>query len=243
MTPGSDSGDTAFDKLEQGLASLVKGPEIKQEPAADGGGDQGAADAAAAAAGGDGKGVQAQSSARAFSKAVSELVDRIDSDTELSPDDSDNKKKEKFDESTYNKKMEKIKAFVGDKSINADSVVLTVRKSQGVVRESNEFLSKLYNAENNNLWYKPYEKEEIYTTISPDYRQILRKKYGEKLKEIRQVDQKIQQQQRKANEVSTELSKTTVLDERTPLLVKKVELTKSINKLQSARDSLADEII
>lgn len=36
---------------------------------------------------------------------------------------------ERFDESTYNKRLEEIKSFFGDKQINADSVMLTVRKS------------------------------------------------------------------------------------------------------------------
>lgn len=65
--------------------------------------------------------------------------------------------------------------------MNADSVVVTIRKAQKAIRESNRFLSKLYNAPNNNLWYRPIETEELYTTIEPDYRQVLRKQYGEKL--------------------------------------------------------------
>lgn len=86
---------------------------------------------------------------------------------------------EKFDESTYNKKLERLNAASGDKAINADSVTATIRKTQAIIRESTKFLSRLYNAESNNLWYRPFEKEELYTTLKPDYRQILKKKYRE----------------------------------------------------------------
>ncbi len=53
---------------------------------------------------------------------------------------------------------------------DADSVVMTVRRCQGVIRESKTFLGKLYDAKNNNMWYRPFAKEEIYTTLKPDYR-------------------------------------------------------------------------
>lgn len=86
---------------------------------------------------------------------------------------------EKFDESTYNKQLGKLHASSGEKAINSDSVIETIRKTQAIIRESTKFLSRLYNAESNNLWYRPFEKEELYTTLKPDYRQILKKKYRE----------------------------------------------------------------
>ena len=95
--------------------------------------------------------------AKAFARAASELVENEDY-------------AEKFDESTYNKKLERLKSSLGDQAMNADSVVLTIRKATRTVREATEFLSKLYNAPATNLWYRPDEQEEIYTTITPDYR-------------------------------------------------------------------------
>lgn len=55
----------------------------------------------------------------------------------------------------------------------------TIRKTHETIRESTKFLSRLYNAERNNLWYREFEKDEIYTTLKPDYRQTLKKKYRE----------------------------------------------------------------
>ena len=110
-----------------------------------------------------------RSLAKEFTRAVTQLVDES----------------EKFDESTYNKRLERLKSQFGEEAIDAESVIQTVRNTSAVIRESNGFLSKLYNAENNNLWYKPIESDEIYTTMKPDYRQMLKKRYGEKLKEIR----------------------------------------------------------
>lgn len=85
--------------------------------------------------------------------------------------------------------------------------------------------------------------DEIYTTVTPDYRQTLRKRYGEKISEIRKADQRIQEQQRRIDGVSTQLSKVTDLGKRTPLLVKKVQLTKELNRLMKERDGISDDII
>ena len=91
---------------------------------------------------------------------------------------------EKFDEATYNKQLQKLKSSLGDVSSTSDSAVLTIRKANDSVLKSRKFLSKLYNAENNNLWYKPFEKEEYYTSLKPDYSQALRKQYGDKLNSL-----------------------------------------------------------
>ena len=93
--------------------------------------------------------------AKAFTRAASELADEY---------------VEKFDESTYNKRLERLKSSLGDQAMNADSVVLTIRKATRTVRDASDFLSRLYNAPATNLWYRPDESEEIYTTITPDYR-------------------------------------------------------------------------
>ena len=82
---------------------------------------------------------------------------------------------EKFDESTYNKRLGKLRSQFGDQTISSESAVLTVRKVQGVIRESVAFLKQLYNAPTTNLWYKGDQHDELYTTLEPDYRQKLRK--------------------------------------------------------------------
>ena len=81
---------------------------------------------------------------------------------------------EKFNEATYNKKLQKLKTSLGDVPINADSAVLEIQNAQRTIRETTQFLSKLYNAENNNLWWKPFERENLYYTITPDSRLVLR---------------------------------------------------------------------
>ena len=106
--------------------------------------------------------------ARAFSEVISEIVD------------DDEKSKEKFEESTYNKRLQTLKSQFGDMAVNSEGAVGTILSAQKTIRESTEFLSKLYNAPNNNLWFKPLEKEEYLTTLKPDYKQILRKRYQEK---------------------------------------------------------------
>lgn len=60
--------------------------------------------------------------ARMFSRAVSELVDDDSEST-----DSTGDVQERFEESTYNKRIQSIKSAFGDKAINADSVVKTIR--------------------------------------------------------------------------------------------------------------------
>lgn len=91
---------------------------------------------------------------------------------------------EKFDESTYNKRLGKLRTQLGDKELNSDSVVDTIRRSQALIRETKNFLSKLYNAPDRNLWYKPFDGEEYYTTLKADARQILKKRYQDKFKEF-----------------------------------------------------------
>ncbi len=54
-----------------------------------------------------------------------------------------------------------------------------------MVRETTQLLRKLYNADSSNLWYRPVETDELYTTIDPDYRKTLRRKYGQDLRSIK----------------------------------------------------------
>ena len=135
---------------------------------------------------------------------------------------------ETFIESTYNKKLGRLNVNGSDQSINADSVVDIIRKTQREIRETNKFLRKLYNAESGNLWYRPIETEEIYTTIEPDYRQVLRKKYGEKLAEIREVDEEISAERSTMNSITKELQTKSNLADRDSLIQEKVDSMKRI---------------
>ena len=150
---------------------------------------------------------------------------------------------EKFDESTYNKKLEKLKSSLGDETINADSAVLTVVDAQKTIRSSNKFLEKLYNAQDNNLWYKPFEQEELYTTINPDYRLVLRKRYQVKINEIRKVDGSISNEQAKLNKIISQLREISNPEGRNALLEKKVAVTRELNKLKASRGEIADELM
>ena len=150
---------------------------------------------------------------------------------------------ETFNESTYNKKLEKLRSRFGDQAINSDSVVMTVKKTQGVIRQSNEFLSKLYNANKNNLWYKEDVTDEIYTTFEPDHRKMLRKKYQSNLATIRGLDSRIKEQRTKIGKINERLSNSTNLEKRTPLLAERVRETKTLNELLVKRDNAADEAL
>ena len=75
--------------------------------------------------------------------------------------------------------------------LDADDVVSEIRQAQGLIRQTSRFLSKIYNAENNNLWWKPFEKDELLMTITPDARELLRKKYGEKFILLKQSEVKV----------------------------------------------------
>ena len=162
-----------------------------------------------------------------FKRATTDLVDGV----------------ETFNESTYNKKLERLRSQFGDKAINADSVVLTIKKSQGVIRESNEFLAKLYNANSNNLWYKDDVRDEIYTTIEPDYRKVLKKQYQQNLATIRSLSARISEQDFKIAEINAKLSRTTNLEKRAPILAERVREAKKLNELTARRDIATDQAL
>lgn len=174
---------------------------------------------------------------RMFSKAVSDLMDDMDNE-----DDTQNVQ-ENFLEATYNKRLERIKSQFGDLAVNTDSVVNTMRKSKRTVRETKKLLKRLYNAESNNLWYKTPATDELYTTIEPDYRQILVKQYGRNLRDLRKVQSAIDNKVSNMVELDKQLSNETNLSQRDDLLVKKVRLQDEIHDLLEERDGLADEAI
>ena len=99
-------------------------------------------------------------------------------------------------------------------------MVSIIRKTQTTIRNASKFLSKLYNAESNNLWYKPYAKEEYYTTMKPNQIQILRKKYANKLKQLRLIDDKLLKTNDNLDKVGKQVALTFDLDERSVLLDK-----------------------
>ena len=151
---------------------------------------------------------------------------------------------EKFDEATYNKQLQKLKSSLGDVSSTSDSAVLTIRKANDSVLKSRKFLSKLYNAENNNLWYKPFEKEEYYTSLKPDYSQALRKQYGDKLNSLTQIDSEIQEIQTYVSSTSRQLSNLQMsFNERDSIIQRKVNSTEKLDRLHVARANLVDEML
>ena len=174
-----------------------------------------------------------------FSKAIARVVDE-DGEANVVSEASE---KEKFEESTYNKKIQRLKSSQGDKAIDADSVIDTIRSAQHAVRESNKFLSKLYNAPSNNLWYRPFEKEELYTTMLPDYRQTLKKQYEDAFNQIRGIDNEISSKMGELDGIRNELSTKTTLNDRNPVLERKVMVEGNIAELQSRKERLSDEII
>ena len=180
------------------------------------------------------------SMAKRFAKAVAELVDE-----EEEYDDNSKEVQETFEESTYNKRLAKIQSQFGDQAVNSESVIDTIRKSQRTIRESNQFLSKLYNANAKEvgLWYKDDETEELYTTITPDYRKQLRKKYGKTLKQLKEVQSSIDQQTRKMRQVERELSTTTNLGEREEILKRKVQIQDRLSGLGRKMEKLTREAI
>ena len=172
-------------------------------------------------------------SARLFTRAITNLVDSID----------DENYQEKFDEATYNKRLSSIKSQFGEQAQNADNVVSIIRKTQTTIRNASKFLSKLYNAESNNLWYKPYAKEEYYTTMKPNQIQILRKKYANKLKQLRLIDDKLLKTNDNLDKVGKQVALTFDLDERSVLLDKQIQLNKVLNENKMERRKLVDEIL
>ena len=112
-----------------------------------------------------------------------------------------------------------------------------------MIRESKDFLSKLYNAENNNLWYKPFEKEEYYTTLKPDYRQILKKRYQDRFKELQDTNKEIESNNQELAKINDDLDVLTDSDDRKPLLVKKVQVNKRLNMALNKRSKEVDELL
>ena len=113
---------------------------------------------------------------------------------------------EKFDEATYNKRLGKLRTDIGDQAVNSESAVATIRKAQSTVKDISAFLSKLYNAPENNLWYREDPQDELYTTLKPDYRKMLRSKYQSKMGELRSIDAKLGSEKRKLSKVESQLS-------------------------------------
>lgn len=133
---------------------------------------------------------------------------------------------------------------MGDQTVNADSVISVIKNTQKEIRESDQFLGKLYDAKNNNLWYKPFEKEEYYTTVTPDYREQLRKQYKDEFKSLRSVDKKIEKTNNQLNSVKNELSEPqNTLKARNTILTKKLMLTRSVNALQAKRNEIVGNIL
>ena len=150
---------------------------------------------------------------------------------------------EKFNEATYNKKLGKLRTDIGDETVNSDSVIATIRKTQATVRDLGGFLAKLYNAPEANLWYREDPQDELYTTLKPDYRKMLRNKYQAKMKELRSTDSKVRSERRKLSSVETQLQRTLDLEKREELITTKLHLVKSVNALETKREEIADEMI
>ena len=221
--PGTDSNDSASDKISNAVVDHMnkKGvPDAQEEskPEAE----------SKSPTPGEAKMV------KLFSRAIRDLV-------ETYPDDTDGVQ-EKFDEATYNKRLAKIKSQFGDLAINSDSAVQTIRNTQRSIRETSEFLNKLYGANDQGvgLWYKPDSTEELYTTIEPDYRKILRKRYGQTIRELKQVQEKIATQSRKIERLESKLSEVVELSARDELIEKKIGLTDKLDVLMREMDELSD---
>lgn len=75
-----------------------------------------------------------------------------------------------------------------------------------MVKEISVFLAKLYNAPDNNLWYREDPKDELYTTLKPDYRKMLRNKYQSKMGELRSIDSQMKSEKRKLSNVESQIS-------------------------------------
>lgn len=162
---------------------------------------------------------------------------------EILDSDDFNEFSEKFNEATYNKKLGKLRTDVGDETVNSDSVIATIRKTQATVRDLGGFLAKLYNAPESNLWYREDPQDELYTTLKPDYRKMLRNKYQAKMKELRSTDSKVRSERRKLSSVETQLQRTLDLEKREELITTKLHLVKSVNALETKREEIADEMI
>ena len=112
-----------------------------------------------------------------------------------------------------------------------------------MIDSSNKFLGRLYGAKDGKMWYSPDTDEEIYTTLKPDYRQLLRKKYGQGLKSIQKVDAQLLSAKMELSSIDSTLSNTTSLSDREPLLARKVEIARRISDAQRKKDDLTDELL
>ena len=188
--PGAKSQDDVMSRL--GNSDAMKSLADKVGQALGGGGGE--------ASGGTSSGVgrASGSATRSLMKSIEtmRMGDILDS-KEL--DDFANK----FAEATYNKKLGKLRTDIGDQAVNSEGAVATIRKAQSTVKEISAFLAKLYNAPDNNLWYREDPKDELYTTMKPDYRKMLRDKYQSKMRELRSIDTKLKQEQRKLSSVES----------------------------------------
>jgi hypothetical protein len=134
--PGEKSQDDVMTRL--GNSDAMKGLADKIAQAGGGGGS-----------GGEGGG-QTQGGKRSIAtKSIASM--RFG---EILDSEDFNEFSEKFNEATYNKKLGKLRTDIGDETVNSDSVIATIRKTQATVRDLGGFLAKLYNAPEANLWYR-----------------------------------------------------------------------------------------
>ena len=231
--PGDMSQDDVMSRLGNSEAMKTLADKVGQ---AFGGGGGGGGEASAVTSSGTGR--ASEFATRGLMKSIENMRmgDILDS-KEL--DDFANK----FAEATYNKKLGKLRTDIGDQAVNSEGAVATIRKAQSTVKEISAFLAKLYNAPDNNLWYREDPKDELYTTLKPDYRKMLRDKYQSKMRELRSIDTQLKFEQSKLSKVESQISTQFDLAKRGELLEDKVYLTRSINALAKKRGDTADEII
>lgn len=171
---------------------------------------------------------QQQKSARSFQRAVSEALSLAES----------------FEESTYNRRIDRLNSSMGDLSLTADSAVQTLRSAQRTIRQSRKFLDRLYGAKTARLWHSSIDPmDEWYTTLRPDDVQLLRKRYRDEFRSLRQTERKSRTVERQVRAIEERLRGTLDLAARTELISRKVDLNQRLQNLAERKTSISDSLL
>lgn len=121
--------------------------------------------------------------------------------------------------------------------------MVVVKRAQKTIDEASGFLSRLYGADNANLWYRSDPDDELYTSIKPDYRQTLKRKYAEQLKKLVRVDARVQKLESDIAEIQEGLRDTIDLAERDAIIARKVAAARELDALREEREGLSDSLV
>lgn len=160
------------------------------------------------------------------------------------PNDGSGGTENTFIESTYNKKLERLRAQFGDITLDSDSAVQVVKDSIRIIKDSSEFLTKLYGSDGGNLWYRDNPTDEYYTTLKPDETKWLRTQYYDGIRNLRKVQTKLDELKKVQLDLNDQLSVMSLgLDDRQKIMDEIVKSQSEYQGLNTKKEKLVEDLM